>query len=66
MKYASLGTTGVSVSRYCLGAMMFGQMGNKTITHLSNLKAKVVYVGRVCGVCRVEWSGNSMLFSPLM
>ena len=28
MKYASLGTTGVSVSRYCLGAMMFGQMGN--------------------------------------
>ena len=28
MKYASLGTTGVSVSRYCLGTMMFGQMGN--------------------------------------
>jgi aryl-alcohol dehydrogenase-like predicted oxidoreductase len=28
MKYATLGTTGVSVSRYCLGAMMFGQMGN--------------------------------------
>ena len=28
MKYTSLGTTGVSVSRYCLGAMMFGQMGN--------------------------------------
>ena len=28
MKYAQLGTTGVSVSRYCLGAMMFGQMGN--------------------------------------
>ncbi len=28
MKYQSLGTTGVSVSRYCLGAMMFGAMGN--------------------------------------
>jgi len=28
MKYQTLGTTGVSVSRYCLGAMMFGQMGN--------------------------------------
>lgn len=28
MKYQTLGTTGVSVSRYCLGTMMFGQMGN--------------------------------------
>ena len=28
MQYRNLGTTGVSVSRYCLGAMMFGAMGN--------------------------------------
>lgn len=28
MRYQDLGTTGVSVSRYCLGAMMFGAMGN--------------------------------------
>ena len=28
MQYRQMGTTGVSVSRYCLGAMMFGAMGN--------------------------------------
>lgn len=29
MKYQRLGETGMSVSRYCLGAMMFGVMGNR-------------------------------------
>ena len=29
MKYQVLGETGMSVSRYCLGAMMFGAMGNR-------------------------------------
>ena len=28
MDYRNLGQTGVVVSRYCLGAMMFGTMGN--------------------------------------
>ncbi|MGQ5262558.1 aldo/keto reductase [Micromonospora sp. ZYX-F-536] len=28
MKYRNLGRTGISVSPYCLGAMMFGAMGN--------------------------------------
>ena len=28
MKYRPLGRTGVTVSEYCLGAMMYGQMGN--------------------------------------
>jgi aryl-alcohol dehydrogenase (NADP+) len=28
MEYRTLGKTGVVVSRYCLGAMMFGKMGN--------------------------------------
>ncbi len=28
MEYRTLGRTGVSVSRFCLGAMMFGSMGN--------------------------------------
>ena len=28
MEYAALGATGVSVSRVCLGTMMFGVMGN--------------------------------------
>src|SRR3979409_472413 len=28
MKYRTLGRTGIEVSRYCLGAMMFGAMGN--------------------------------------
>ncbi len=28
MEYRTLGKTGVTVSRYCLGAMMFGTMGN--------------------------------------
>ena len=28
MKYRSLGRTGMKVSPYCLGAMMFGAMGN--------------------------------------
>ncbi|TML18000.1 MAG: aldo/keto reductase, partial [Actinobacteria bacterium] len=28
MEYRNLGRTGVVVSRYCLGAMMFGTMGN--------------------------------------
>lgn len=28
MQFQHLGTTGVTVSRFCLGAMMFGQMGN--------------------------------------
>lgn len=28
MQYQQLGTTGVTVSRFCLGAMMFGSMGN--------------------------------------
>jgi aryl-alcohol dehydrogenase-like predicted oxidoreductase len=29
MEYRTLGRTGISVSRYCLGAMMFGGMGNR-------------------------------------
>jgi len=29
MKFQNLGETGMSVSRYCLGAMMFGAMGNR-------------------------------------
>jgi aryl-alcohol dehydrogenase-like predicted oxidoreductase len=29
MEYRTLGNTGMSVSRYCLGAMMFGAMGNR-------------------------------------
>ncbi|MFI5307142.1 MAG: aldo/keto reductase [Polyangiales bacterium] len=29
MEYRHLGRTGMSVSRYCLGAMMFGGMGNR-------------------------------------
>ncbi len=29
MRYQMLGETGISVSRYCLGAMMFGAMGNR-------------------------------------
>ncbi len=29
MEYRILGRTGMSVSRYCLGAMMFGGMGNR-------------------------------------
>jgi aryl-alcohol dehydrogenase-like predicted oxidoreductase len=29
MKYRTLGTTGVQVSEFCLGAMMFGAWGNK-------------------------------------
>jgi aryl-alcohol dehydrogenase-like predicted oxidoreductase len=28
MKMHNLGSTGVRVSEYCLGAMMFGKMGN--------------------------------------
>ena len=28
MKYRTLGRTGIRVSPYCLGAMMFGRMGN--------------------------------------
>ncbi|MCW2524646.1 MAG: aldo/keto reductase, partial [Frankiales bacterium] len=28
MQYTSLGRTGVQVSRLCLGAMMFGAVGN--------------------------------------
>ena len=28
MKFKTLGKTGIQVSRYCLGAMMFGGMGN--------------------------------------
>ncbi|MHB1987636.1 MAG: aldo/keto reductase [Acidimicrobiales bacterium] len=28
MRYRTLGTTGISVSPYCLGAMMFGEWGN--------------------------------------
>src|SRR5271154_4001806 len=28
MQYRTLGKTGIKVSPYCLGAMMFGQMGN--------------------------------------
>ena len=28
MQFQIMGTTGVTVSRYCLGAMMFGAMGN--------------------------------------
>jgi aryl-alcohol dehydrogenase-like predicted oxidoreductase len=28
MQYQRLGETGMSVSRYCLGAMMFGAIGN--------------------------------------
>jgi aryl-alcohol dehydrogenase-like predicted oxidoreductase len=28
MKYRTLGRTGIEVSPYCLGAMMFGAMGN--------------------------------------
>jgi hypothetical protein len=28
MKYRTLGRTGIQVSPYCLGAMMFGAMGN--------------------------------------
>ena len=45
--------------------LMFGQMGNKTITHLSNPESEVVDVGRVRCVGRVEWSDNTMFFSPL-
>ena len=29
MQFQRLGETGMSVSRYCLGAMMFGAMGNR-------------------------------------
>jgi aryl-alcohol dehydrogenase (NADP+) len=29
MEYTTLGKTGMSVSRYCLGAMMFGTLGNR-------------------------------------
>ena len=29
MEYRTLGKTGVEVSRFCLGAMMFGVMGNR-------------------------------------
>ena len=29
MERTSLGTTGIQVSRYCLGAMMFGAWGNR-------------------------------------
>lgn len=28
MQYRTLGRTGIKVSPYCLGAMMFGKMGN--------------------------------------
>jgi len=28
MKYCTLGLTGIKVSPYCLGAMMFGKGGN--------------------------------------
>ena len=28
MKYRTLGRTGIQVSPYCLGTMMFGQAGN--------------------------------------
>lgn len=28
MHYRTLGKTGIKVSAYCLGAMMFGSMGN--------------------------------------
>jgi aryl-alcohol dehydrogenase-like predicted oxidoreductase len=31
MKYRTLGTTGVKVSPYCLGAMMFGPWGNRDV-----------------------------------
>jgi hypothetical protein len=44
--------------------LMFGQMSNKTITHLSSLEAEVVHVGRMCGVGRVEWSDYTMFLSP--
>jgi aryl-alcohol dehydrogenase-like predicted oxidoreductase len=29
MEFKTLGRTGITVSRYCLGAMMFGRMGNR-------------------------------------
>mgnify|MGYP003577862798 CR=1 FL=1 len=29
MEYRTLGRSGIQVSRYCLGAMMFGAMGNR-------------------------------------
>ena len=32
MKYRTLGRTGIKVSPYCLGAMMFGVVGNPTTT----------------------------------
>ena len=44
--------------------LMFGQMSNKTITHLSNLKSKVVNVGRMRCISRVEGSDNTMLLRP--
>ena len=31
MEYRSLGSTGVRVSTHCLGAMMFGEWGNKDV-----------------------------------
>ena len=44
--------------------LMFGQMGDKAITHLSSLEAKVVHVCRMCGVGRMEWSDYTMLLGP--
>ncbi|HVC26004.1 MAG TPA: aldo/keto reductase [Acidimicrobiales bacterium] len=31
MRYRTLGSTGIQVSTYCLGAMMFGQWGNRDV-----------------------------------
>lgn len=45
MKYTNLGTTGVTVSRYCLGAMMFGQMGNTDHAECSRIIGRAIDAG---------------------
>jgi aryl-alcohol dehydrogenase-like predicted oxidoreductase len=51
MQYRTLGRTGIQVSPYCLGAMMFGAVGNpETLSALSDLihSGKVRAIGSSC------------------
>ena len=44
--------------------LMFGHMGDKTITDHASLEAKMVYVRGMCGVGGMERSGYTVLLSP--
>src|SRR3712207_664724 len=45
MEYRTLGRTGVSVSSYCLGAMMFGEWGNRDETECIDMVRSALDAG---------------------